>query len=498
MAQQLPSVSELITTTNIPNNNNNQLNKQNTTPSPASLPKKLSISPPSPRSIIPRIPSNISYSSLPHPPIRRLTEPSLGMSRSTSQENINGTNSINTSPSSVNNDFYNYRMHSRESISSSVDPLQRSPNQHHNGPPPPQVQQHQQMPSPHHLHQHQHPQQNPNPYPPVYYAHPPPGMYVEGNNGLQPQPSQSPPGTGYLPPGYPMQAPPGMYPPPPHHQHPQAYQAYYPAGQIPQQGPPQGPPLPPSQVPQAPNGLLPHQQDGRRNHQQHHTLQHHQHVPIPSHIHFDENQALVNKRRIIKRRTRTGCLTCRKRRIKCDERKPTCFNCERSKKVCLGYENLSNLGSTNGIKRKKNSTVSIDTVDFRSPLPPPQHQVQPGASPVSDHHFQNPLSNGKNTGHYHHDQIPTSVPTNSNTFKSSITDSTSGSSTTLPSLSLPPPIKYSRPNSSSHFLSRPLGLVGGIINKAEEPSTSSEAPKDRYLPSTNYSMNKVSVHDLIR
>lgn len=56
----------------------------------------------------------------------------------------------------------------------------------------------------------------------------------------------------------------------------------------------------------------------------------------------DVNNALVNKRKIIKRRTRTGCLTCRKRRIKCDERKPTCYNCERLKKVCLGYENLSN------------------------------------------------------------------------------------------------------------------------------------------------------------
>lgn len=44
------------------------------------------------------------------------------------------------------------------------------------------------------------------------------------------------------------------------------------------------------------------------------------------------------KRKVIKRRTRTGCLTCRKRRIKCDERKPKCHNCERLKKVCMGYE----------------------------------------------------------------------------------------------------------------------------------------------------------------
>ncbi|KAI5950635.1 hypothetical protein CANMA_005295 [Candida margitis] len=69
----------------------------------------------------------------------------------------------------------------------------------------------------------------------------------------------------------------------------------------------------------------------------------------------DENNALVNKRKIIKRRTRTGCLTCRKRRIKCDERKPSCFNCERSKKVCLGYENLSNLQP-----RKRIRDTSLD------------------------------------------------------------------------------------------------------------------------------------------
>lgn len=61
---------------------------------------------------------------------------------------------------------------------------------------------------------------------------------------------------------------------------------------------------------------------------------------IPSKLVTDQNYALMNKRRVIKRRTRTGCLTCRKRRIKCDERKPHCFNCERLKKLCLGYEVL--------------------------------------------------------------------------------------------------------------------------------------------------------------
>lgn len=71
---------------------------------------------------------------------------------------------------------------------------------------------------------------------------------------------------------------------------------------------------------------------------------------------LEENHALIHKRRIIKRRTRTGCLTCRKRRIKCDERRPHCYNCERSRKVCLGYENLN---------KKKNSDNS-DHLDEKS------------------------------------------------------------------------------------------------------------------------------------
>nr|POE56877.1 putative transcriptional regulatory protein c15d4.02 [Quercus suber] len=57
----------------------------------------------------------------------------------------------------------------------------------------------------------------------------------------------------------------------------------------------------------------------------------------------------------IKKRTKSGCLTCRKRRIKvsvaalemsrdvetkpCDELKPFCQNCHKSKRACLGYDN---------------------------------------------------------------------------------------------------------------------------------------------------------------
>lgn len=39
----------------------------------------------------------------------------------------------------------------------------------------------------------------------------------------------------------------------------------------------------------------------------------------------------------IRKRTKTGCLTCRKRRIKCGEERPTCRNCAKSKRHCEGY-----------------------------------------------------------------------------------------------------------------------------------------------------------------
>ncbi|KAF2395806.1 hypothetical protein EJ06DRAFT_264283 [Trichodelitschia bisporula] len=39
----------------------------------------------------------------------------------------------------------------------------------------------------------------------------------------------------------------------------------------------------------------------------------------------------------LRKRTKTGCLTCRKRRIKCGEERPTCGNCIKSKRHCEGY-----------------------------------------------------------------------------------------------------------------------------------------------------------------
>ncbi|KAI1276744.1 hypothetical protein F5Y07DRAFT_128468 [Xylaria sp. FL0933] len=57
----------------------------------------------------------------------------------------------------------------------------------------------------------------------------------------------------------------------------------------------------------------------------------------PSSPDGNDDEDPSQKRGPVRKRTKTGCLTCRKRRIKCDEGKPTCNNCLKSKRQCEGY-----------------------------------------------------------------------------------------------------------------------------------------------------------------
>ncbi|KAI1776246.1 hypothetical protein F4818DRAFT_374997 [Hypoxylon cercidicola] len=47
------------------------------------------------------------------------------------------------------------------------------------------------------------------------------------------------------------------------------------------------------------------------------------------------------KRRANHAKVRTGCVTCKNRRVKCDERKPSCLRCEKSGYLCAGFEDAS-------------------------------------------------------------------------------------------------------------------------------------------------------------
>ncbi|KAF1813381.1 hypothetical protein P152DRAFT_316985 [Eremomyces bilateralis CBS 781.70] len=51
-----------------------------------------------------------------------------------------------------------------------------------------------------------------------------------------------------------------------------------------------------------------------------------------------EEKLVIRKRtRATGPRVKTGCLTCKSRHLKCDERRPTCFRCERGGLNCAGY-----------------------------------------------------------------------------------------------------------------------------------------------------------------
>lgn len=45
------------------------------------------------------------------------------------------------------------------------------------------------------------------------------------------------------------------------------------------------------------------------------------------------------------KRSRTGCLSCRRRRVKCDERKPSCKRCESVNIHCAGYQEKQYVGA---------------------------------------------------------------------------------------------------------------------------------------------------------
>ncbi|CAJ0555135.1 Ff.00g052000.m01.CDS01 [Fusarium sp. VM40] len=47
--------------------------------------------------------------------------------------------------------------------------------------------------------------------------------------------------------------------------------------------------------------------------------------------------AAISASKVTKGRSKTGCITCRKRKKKCDEAKPRCMNCEKNAVVCEGY-----------------------------------------------------------------------------------------------------------------------------------------------------------------
>ncbi|KAH8669145.1 hypothetical protein BX600DRAFT_267535 [Xylariales sp. PMI_506] len=77
-----------------------------------------------------------------------------------------------------------------------------------------------------------------------------------------------------------------------------------------------------------------------------------------------------------RKRRRTGCLSCRARHVKCDEKKPTCERCEAANITCAGYEQVRRVQ----VRRSRHHHSAS-----QSHLVDPQHRVLPMAPTSTSH-----------------------------------------------------------------------------------------------------------------
>ncbi|KAJ4296469.1 hypothetical protein N0V90_006514 [Kalmusia sp. IMI 367209] len=106
----------------------------------------------------------------------------------------------------------------------------------------------------------------------------------------------------------------------------------------------------------------------------------------------------------IKRRTKTGCLTCRKRRIKCDEAHPVCRNCQKSKRECMGYDPIfKQQPGPAQIQPAPNSTPHQPAVSASSPPASASYspQVPQGYAPAASAGYAPAASTASSTHSQH-------------------------------------------------------------------------------------------------
>ncbi|KAL3418617.1 hypothetical protein PVAG01_10333 [Phlyctema vagabunda] len=127
-----------------------------------------------------------------------------------------------------------------------------------------------------------------------------------------------------------------------------------------------------------------------------------------------------------------GCYLCRARRIKCDETKPACLRCQKSKRICPGYRDsfeLSLRDETKSTKRKASKTFSPSEEDIHN---------------VIMHHAGN---NGEHLMLYSDSQSAT-VPAWANYIGDTSPDHLSHIYNTVSGLHTPLNYQYSRPRDS--------------------------------------------------
>lgn len=82
---------------------------------------------------------------------------------------------------------------------------------------------------------------------------------------------------------------------------------------------------------------------------------------------------LVKRTRASRPKVRSGCLTCKNRHVKCDERKPTCLRCEKAVLACGGYD--VGEGWSKKLLAEADTPPAMDTVGVYLPIPRGYHPI---------------------------------------------------------------------------------------------------------------------------
>lgn len=102
------------------------------------------------------------------------------------------------------------------------------------------------------------------------------------------------------------------------------------------------------------------------------------------------------RKRNFSNRTKTGCLTCRKRKKKCDELKPECNNCIRGGFICQGYPNqrgyqkMETKSAAVPLESKDPSYIPPGAYGMPQPQPAYVNQLQPPAKRDAPPPFRGP------------------------------------------------------------------------------------------------------------
>ncbi|RKF50293.1 putative zn2 cys6 dna-binding protein [Golovinomyces cichoracearum] len=76
------------------------------------------------------------------------------------------------------------------------------------------------------------------------------------------------------------------------------------------------------------------------------------------------DDALTNRRRVRHSKVKTGCITCRIRRVKCDEAKPKCLRCHKYGAECGGYPPQRSKKSVDHIKTLRQNRILVPKTQY--------------------------------------------------------------------------------------------------------------------------------------